>query len=221
MQLQIRRWRSTKIQERILAAENYWELDYNSLCSSSAIDSVLDEPLQLNSRLPNQQASIDEVTWRARCDHVVDHCKNDEQYDRRAWWPDRLDTAVTVERSVGTLNNNCFRCTNCGVEFSNPSEHPQCRIWSCLFRLDSRYLFPWASEGKLWCILCGSYADPTDHCAFHRYRQCQQDLYATEEDFKVHLHNLHFSAELATLAPECLRLEFSRKVLPSFDPAPS
>jgi hypothetical protein len=170
--------------------------------------------------------------WNERCEHVAEHMYAGE-LDRSAWWAERLENH---------LENMChpdavgpFRCRYCTKVFTNNdamNKHTHCRVWSCRFlqsfddvaaENSGPPLCPQFPSPKAHhCHLCGAgyrsfHVEHAQH--YHRYRQCDQELYTSEDEFLQHMHEFH-GASLPSLLKgnSILEQNFSRNKGASFEP---
>jgi hypothetical protein len=170
--------------------------------------------------------------WSERCEHVAEHMYAGEM-DRSAWWPERLEHHL--ENLCSPNGVGPFRCRYCQKVFINSdamNNHSHCRVWSCRFLrsfddvaaenagppLCPQFPSPKAHH----CHLCGAgyrafHVEHAQH--YHRYRQCDQHLYTSEEDFLDHLYH-HHGALLPSLLKgnSVLEQNFSRNKGASFEP---
>lgn len=170
--------------------------------------------------------------WSDRCEHVAEHMYAGE-LDRSAWWPERLENHLENLCSPHAVGP--FRCRYCRKVFANNdamNKHSHCRVWSCRFLrsfddvaaenagppLCPQFPSPKAHH----CHLCGAgyrsfHIEHAQH--YHRYRQCDQRLYTSEDDFLQHLHEFH-GGSLPQLmrGNSILEQNFSRNKGASFEP---
>lgn len=170
--------------------------------------------------------------WSERCEHVAEHMYAGEM-DRSAWWPERQENHLEnlcIPNAVGP-----FRCRYCQKVFANSdamNNHSHCRVWSCRFLRSfddvaaenaGPPLFPqFPSPNAHHCHLCGAgyrsfHIEHAQH--YHRYRKCDQRLYATEDEFLQHLHQFHEASPPSVLqGKSILEQSFSRNKGASFEP---
>ncbi|KAF1968246.1 hypothetical protein BU23DRAFT_583377 [Bimuria novae-zelandiae CBS 107.79] len=170
--------------------------------------------------------------WSERCEHVAEHMAAGE-WDRSAWWPERLECHLENLCRPGAVGP--FRCRYCRKVFANVdamNKHSHCRVWSCRFLrsfddvaaenagppLCPQFPSPKAHH----CHLCGGgyrafHIEHAQH--YHCYRQCDQALYTSEEDFLHHMHQFHGASEPQLLqGNSILEQNFSRNKGASFEP---
>jgi hypothetical protein len=170
--------------------------------------------------------------WSERCEHVAEHMYAGEM-DRSAWWPERMENHLEnlcLPNAVGP-----FRCRYCHKVFTNSdamNKHSHCRVWSCRFLRS----FDDVAAENAGPPLCPQFPSPKAHhchmCSsgyrsfhvehaqhYHRYRQCDQHLYTSEEDFLQHLYK-HHGALLPSLlkGSSIMEQNFSRNKGASFEP---
>jgi hypothetical protein len=170
--------------------------------------------------------------WSERCEHVAEHMYAGEM-DRSAWWPERLEHHLENLCSPNAVGP--FRCRYCQKVFTNAdsmNNHSHCRVWSCRFLhsfddvtaenagppLCPQFPSPKAHH----CHLCGAgyrslHVEHAQH--YHRYRQCDQHLYTSEDDFLDHLYK-HHGALLPSLlkGSSIVEQNFSRNKGALFEP---
>jgi len=172
------------------------------------------------------------LNWSERCEHVAEHMATGE-WDRSAWWPERLENHLENLCSPGALGP--FRCRYCRkvfVDHNAMNKHSHCRVWSCRFLRSFDDIaaenagpplsaqFP--SPKTHYCHLCGTgyrafHVEHAQH--YHRYRQCNQALFTSEEDFLQHMHESHGASHPQTLqGKSILEQNFSRNKGASFEP---
>ncbi|KAL1600647.1 homeodomain mating type protein alpha2 [Paraconiothyrium brasiliense] len=136
--------------------------------------------------------------WSERCEHVAEHMAAGE-WDRSTWWPERLENHLENLCSPGAAGP--FRCRYCRKVFANVdamNKHSHCRVWSCRF-------------------LRSFHVEHAQH--YHRYRQCEQTLYTSEDEFLQHMHEFHGASEPQLLqGNSILEQNFSRNKGASFEP---
>ncbi|KAF1948985.1 hypothetical protein CC80DRAFT_430145 [Byssothecium circinans] len=174
------------------------------------------------------------ISWSERCEHVAEHMYAGE-LDRAAWWPEREENHLENLCHPDAVTLTLTRCRYCRKVFANTdamNKHSHCRVWSCRFLrsfddvaaenagppLCPQFPSPKAHH----CHLCGAgYRSPNvEHAQnYHRYRNCDQRLYTTEEGFLQHLHEYH-GASLPSLlkGSSVLEQNFSRNKGASFEP---
>ncbi|KAI8941086.1 hypothetical protein NX059_002326 [Plenodomus lindquistii] len=168
--------------------------------------------------------------WTTRCAHVAEHLRS--HLDRSSWWADRKETHL--ENLYSTTAYESFRCRYCQKVFTDVqamNEHSHCRVWSCRFLQNFDDLatdagpllyaeFP--STKSHHCNLCGTeYRNlHVEHAErAHRYRDCNQEFYTSEEAFLQHLHNFHGAAPPHMLqASSVVEQGFMRNKGASFEP---
>ena len=170
--------------------------------------------------------------WRERCEHVAEHLRA-RDLDRSAWWGDRKENHL--ENLYSAVPYESFRCRYCQKIFpdiQSMNEHSHCRVWSCRFLrsfgdvaadmpgppLCSDTLSAWGNH----CHLCGN-GYRTLHIEhaqkYHRYRECNQEFYTSEEAFLQHLHNFHdASLPLLLQGSSVIEQSFMRNKGASFEP---
>ncbi|KAF2194906.1 hypothetical protein K469DRAFT_743634 [Zopfia rhizophila CBS 207.26] len=165
--------------------------------------------------------------WTARSLHIANHFVL-EGLDMSAWWPQRL------ERGMVDLCNDYIgpcRCRYCHRWFKNREHanlHVHCRVWSCRFLTSFRHMVTQTSSHG-WdattrevakCQLCAIEDAHDSHGLHHRYRECAQKIYASEDDFRKHLHQFHGSKHPNNLGSPALESYF--KLVPAtFEPVDS
>ncbi|KAF2635723.1 hypothetical protein P280DRAFT_436648 [Massarina eburnea CBS 473.64] len=170
--------------------------------------------------------------WSERCEHVAEHMYAGE-LDRTAWWAERLENHL--ENLFHPDAVGPFRCRYCQKVFANTdamNKHSHCRVWSCRFLrsfddvaaenagppLCPQFPSPKAHH----CHLCGAgyrsfHVEHAQH--YHKYRQCDQKLYSSEDEFLQHMHENH-GASLPSLlkGSSIVEQNFSRNKGASFEP---
>ncbi|KAF2114389.1 hypothetical protein BDV96DRAFT_494941 [Lophiotrema nucula] len=172
--------------------------------------------------------------WNGRCDHVANHLSVHNPR-RSAWWPERAENRLDnlcVPQTIGP-----FRCRYCQMVFTDLNglkKHSTCSVWSCRFlgtfddiasESSGPPLCPqFPSPRAHHCHLCGagyrSTTSHTDHAQqYHSYRQCNQELYWSEQDFLDHLHEFHGAAQTQLLQQKIIiDKNFSRRLESAFEP---
>lgn len=168
--------------------------------------------------------------WTERCTHIAEHLRS--RLDRSSWWADRKENHL--QNLYSTVAYESFRCRYCQKVFTDiqaMNEHSHCRVWSCRF-LQSfddiatktgsalRTEFP-PTKGHQ-CNLCGvEYRNlRVEHAQnLHRYRDCNQEFYTSEEAFLQHLHNFHNASPPHVLqGSSVIEQNFMRNKGASFEP---
>ncbi|KAF2854060.1 hypothetical protein T440DRAFT_388801 [Plenodomus tracheiphilus IPT5] len=168
--------------------------------------------------------------WAERCVHVAEHLRS--RLDRSSWWADRKENHL--QNLYSTVAYETFRCRYCQKVFTDVkamNEHSHCRVWSCRFLQNfddvtvnagsSPYTeFPPAKGPH--CNLCGAeYGNLNfEHAQkVHRYRDCNQEFYTSEEAFLQHLHNFHKASQPMVLqGSSVIEQSFMRNKGASFEP---
>jgi hypothetical protein len=170
--------------------------------------------------------------WSERCVHVAEHLITRE-LDRSGWWPERAENHLENLYSASPFES--FRCRYCRKVFTDihsMSEHSHCRVWSCRFlgtfddvtaENAGPPLYPDFPSAKAHhCHLCGTgyRAVHVEHAQnHHRYRECNQEFYTSEETFLQHLHNFHGASQPILLrGSSIIEQNFMRNKGASFEP---
>ncbi|KAL5448975.1 hypothetical protein PMIN07_004133 [Paraphaeosphaeria minitans] len=169
--------------------------------------------------------------WSERCEHVAEHMAAGE-WDRSAWWPERLENHLENLYTPGAAGPS--RCRYCRKIFANVgamNKHSHCRVWSCRFLRSFDDVaaenagpplcpqFP--SPNAHHCHLCGAgyrsfHVEHAQH--YHRYRQCDQTLFTSEDEFLQHVHEFHGASQPQLLqGNSVLEQNFSRNKGASFE----
>ncbi|ORX99491.1 hypothetical protein BCR34DRAFT_576574 [Clohesyomyces aquaticus] len=130
-----------------------------------------------------------------RFSHINSHFQN-EDLDRDAWWRNRSNTQMEKPCRPEPERPQRYRCRGCDIAVADTIEHSHCRIWSCRFLKDHDSLFFHAYPEVLSiCKLCKiliPYPEIRSHATEkHRYQDCQQQDFASLEQFMNHLTEIH------------------------------
>ncbi|ORX99488.1 hypothetical protein BCR34DRAFT_576568 [Clohesyomyces aquaticus] len=127
------------------------------------------------------------LDWESRIAHVALHFTNpspDIAWNFSDWWSDRLQQQPVRNSPFNLTGVDC--CLYCGrvVGSSNTLPHASCRTWSCryLTSIESIMLkYKPTNEN-------GRFLTPK---GYRSYRSCDQRVFATREDFVLHLQQCH------------------------------
>ncbi|KAL5391611.1 hypothetical protein PMIN03_003195 [Paraphaeosphaeria minitans] len=170
-------------------------------------------------------------TYSERTEHVTGHFMRGT--DIVSWWSERKSHHVPPPAKGGQNDNpeSPHRCHYCNRTFATLeaalTAHPACNMWSCSFLPGMQYtIYPSGSNEGLEAVCC--YCNEgfsrgngkvegallKAHVSTHNFRNCNQRLYFSAQQFRQHLQDNHRSNYDGTLfAGWTLLLKASQKEL--------